>query len=333
MSAAAWRCVRQRAFSVVLSLLAAAPATATTFLPSRAADWPSRPVTIVVPNSPGGFTDIMARLLAHHLSQKFGQPFIIDNRAGGAGSIGATYVANARPDGHLFLLTSPSTILTVPLLQKVSYDPDSLIPVSIFGNLPFLLGIKAALPPRTLPEFVAYAKARPGKLNYASAGVGGISSLVSALFVKRAGIDVVHVPYKSAAPATAALAAGEVDMYFGGSPELMQHVSNERIRILATSGAKRLANLPDTPAVNEFYPGVQLNTWEALMAPRGTPKAIVDLMMQATIEAAKDPTVVERLTALGITPEGTTQAEFIEVIKKDRGLYAEAIKAAGDTGR
>jgi tripartite-type tricarboxylate transporter receptor subunit TctC len=333
MSVAAWQCVRQRAFSVALSLLAAAPATATTFLSSRAADWPSRPVTIVVPNSPGGFTDIMARLLAHHLSQKFGQPFIIDNRAGGAGSIGATYVANARPDGQLFLLTSPSTILAVPLLQKVSYDPDSLIPVSIFGNLPFLLGIKAALPPKTLPEFVAYAKARPGKLNYASAGVGGISSLVSALFVKRAGIDVVHVPYKSAAPATAALAAGEVDMYFGGSPELMQHVSNERIRILATSGARRLANLPDTPAVNEFYLGVQLNTWEALMAPHGTPKAIVELMMQATIEAAKDPTIVERLTALGITPEGTTQAEFIEVIKKDRGLYAEAIKAAGDTGR
>jgi tripartite-type tricarboxylate transporter receptor subunit TctC len=323
------RCVRQHILRMSLLVPAVALSAAITPLPSHAADWPTRAVTIIVPNSPGGFTDVMARLVAQRLSQKFGHPFVVDNRASGAGTIGATHVANAPPDGYVLLFTSPSTILTMPLIQKVNYDPASLVPISIFGNLPFLLGIKAALPPKTLPELVAYARSHPGKLNYASAGVGGIGHLVSALFVKQAGIDAVHVPYKSAAPATAALVSGEVDMYFAGAPELMQHVSNERIRILATSGAKRLPSLADTPSVGEFHPGFQINTWEAFMAPGGTPKEIVDRMTQATIEAARDPTIVQRLTSLGISPEGTTQAEFVEVMKKDRGIYAQAIKAAG----
>jgi tripartite-type tricarboxylate transporter receptor subunit TctC len=317
-------------------LLAAgiALAIATTSQPARAqASWPTRTVMIIVPNAAGGFTDIMARMAAQHMAKKFGQAFVVDNRAGGAGVIGATAVASAQPDGYTFLFTSPSTILTQPLLQKVNYDPDSLIPVSIFGNLPFLLGIKSSLPPKTTAttaaDFVSYVKAHPRELNYASAGVGGIGYLVSVLFVKTAGLDAVHVPYKSAAPATAALLAGEVDMYFAGSPELMPHVKDDRIRILATSGAKRLANLPDTPAIGELYPGFQINTWEAFMAPQGTPKAIVDLMTEATIEAANEPTINQRLTAAGITPEGTTQARFREIMTRDREFYADAIRAAG----
>jgi tripartite-type tricarboxylate transporter receptor subunit TctC len=311
-------------------LAVAALAAATMSQPARAqATWPTRTVTIIVPNAAGGFTDIMARMAAQHLAKKFGQAFVVENRAGGAGVIGATQVANAQPDGYTFLFTSPSTILTQPLLQKVNYDPDSLIPISIFGNLPFLLGIKSSLPPRTIADFVSYVKAHPRELNYASAGVGGIGYLVSVLFVKTAGLDAVHVPYKSAAPATAALLAGEVDMYFAGSPELMPHTADDRIRILATSGAKRLANLPGTPTIGELYPGFQINTWEAFMAPPGTPKAIVDLMTEATIEAANEPTINQRLIAAGITPEGTTQARFREIMTRDREFYADAIRAAG----
>lgn len=212
----------------------------TTWLPANASNWPSRTVTIIVPNAPGGFTDIMARLAAVHFSKKFGHPFVVENRAGGAGVIGAAQVANAQPDGYTFLFTSPSTILTQPLLQKVSYDPNSFIPISIPGNLPFVLGVKSSLPVKTLPEFVAYAKTNPGKLNFASAGVGGIGHLASTLFMKIAGIEAVHVAYKSAAPATSALVAGEVEIYFGGSPKLIQHVSNDKITMLATSGARRL---------------------------------------------------------------------------------------------
>jgi tripartite-type tricarboxylate transporter receptor subunit TctC len=327
-----WSRIRPRVLHLGLLASVAALMAVTSFHPARAqADWPARNVTIIVPNAAGGFTDIMARLAAQYLSKKFGQPFVVENRAGGAGVIGATQVANAQPDGYTFLFTSPSTILTQPLLQKVNYDPDGLIPISIFGNLPFLLGIKSSLPPKTLQEFVGYVKTHPGKLNYASAGVGGIGYLVSALFMKTAGLDAVHVPYKSAAPATAALLAGEVDMYFAGSPELIPHMSNDRIRILATSGAKRLPNLPDTPAVGEFYPGFQINTWEAFMAPHGTPQAIIDHMSEGTIEAANDPMINQRLIAAGITPEGTTQAKFLEILKRDRGFYADAMRAAGIT--
>jgi tripartite-type tricarboxylate transporter receptor subunit TctC len=303
---------------------------ATTALPAHAqARWPVRPVTVIVPNAPGGFTDIMARLAVQRLSTKFAQPFIVENRAGGAGVIGATQVANAQPDGYTFLFTSPSTILTQPLLQKVSYDPASLVPISILGNLPFILGIKSSLPPKTLQEFEAYVKANPGKLNYASAGVGGIGYLVSVLYLKTAGLDAVHVPYKSAAPATAALVAGEVDMYFAGAPEMIQHVFNDKIRLLATSGAKRLSKLPNVPTVGEFHPGFQVSTWEAFMAPRGTPKEIVDALAEAIIEVANDRDIVERFTNLGIAPDGTTQAQFIDILDRDRSFYAEAIKAAG----
>jgi tripartite-type tricarboxylate transporter receptor subunit TctC len=215
------------------------------------------------------------------------------------------------------------------MLQKVSYSPDSFAPISIFANLPFILGIKSSLPPKTLTDFIAYGRANPGKLNYASAGIGGISHLVSTLFVKQAGIDAVHVPYKSAAPATVALLSGEVDMFFGGAPELMQHVTSDRITILATSSAKRLPNLPNTPTVGEIFAGFEVNTWLGLVAPRGTPQEIIDVLAQATREASSNPEVVERLFNLGVVPAGTTPAEFADVLKRDRALYADAIRSAG----
>ncbi len=296
---------------------------------AETAHWPTRPVTIVVPYAAGGMADVMARLAAHHLSQKLGQPFVIVNRGGDAGAIGAIQVARAPADGSMLMFTSPSAILTVPMLQKVSYDPDSFVPISIFASLPFVLGVKSSLPPKTLAGFIAYAHAHPGKLSYASAGVGGISHLVSTLFVKRAGIDALHVPYKSAAPATNALLTGEVDMYFGGAPEMLQHRGSDRIAILATSSAERLATLPDTPTIAELYPGFEVTTWLGFVAPRGTPQEIIDTMAQATRETLAIPEVAERLASLGIVPVGSTAAQFADTLTKDRALYADAIKAAG----
>jgi tripartite-type tricarboxylate transporter receptor subunit TctC len=217
----------------------------------------------------------------------------------------------------------------MPMLQKLGYAPDNFVPISIAANLPFVLAIKAALPPKTLPEFIAYAHARPGKLNYASAGVGGISHLVSSLFVQRAGIDAVHVPYKSAAPATAALITGEVDMYFGGAPEMLQHLGSDRIKILAVSSGQRMANLPNTPTIAEVYPGFEVNTWLGFVAPRGTPQPVVDAMARATQDALRVPEVATRMAALGAVPVGSTPAEFAAVLDKDRALYTEAIEAAG----
>lgn len=315
-----------RARLVIVALTALASSLA---VPAAAATWPTRAVTIVVPYAAGGMADVMARLAAQRLSQKFGQPFIILNRGGDAGAIGATQVARAQADGATLMFTSPSAILTVPMLQKVSFDPDNFVPIGIFASLPFVLGIKSALPAKTLPDFIAYARAHPGKLNYASAGVGGISHLVSTLFVKRAGIDALHVPYKSAAPATSALLTGEVDMYFGGAPEMLQHRGSDRITIVATSGAQRLPNLPDTPTIAELYPGFEVTTWLGFVAPRGTPHEIIDTMAQATRETLAIPEVAQRLFTLGIVPVGSTPEEFAEVLRKDRALYAEAIRAAG----
>ncbi len=296
---------------------------------ARAGEWPSRAVTIVTPYEAGGMADVVARLLAQNLSDTFGQPFVIRNRGGAAGSIGASEAARAANDGSTFMLTSPSAILTMPMLQRLGYGQGDFEPVSNVADLPFVLAVMASLPPKTLADFIAYARANPGKLNYASAGVGGISHLVSALFVKRAGIDAVHVPYKSAAPATAALLAGEVDMYFGGAPEMLRHLGSDRIRILAVSSDKRLANLPDTPTVAELYPGFEVSTWLALVAPRGTPQDIVDAMARGTQGVLRRPDVAARLASLGAVPVGSTPAELAALLAKDRALYADAIRAAG----
>jgi tripartite-type tricarboxylate transporter receptor subunit TctC len=297
--------------------------------PVRAADWPTRPVTIITPYAAGGMADVVARLIGEHLSEKFGHPFIIVNRGGGAGSIGAAEAARAAADGSVFLFTSPSAILTMPMLQKLDYAPDSFVPVSDVADLPFVLAIRSSLPPRTLADFIAYAHAHPGTLNYASAGVGGISHLVSALFVRRAGIDAVHIPYKSAAPATAALLAGEVDMYFGGAPEMLARRDSDRITLLAASSAQRLATLPDKPAVAELYPGFAVSTWLGFVAPRGAPQPIIDAMAQATRDVLLRPDVVQRLASLGVVQVGSTPAEFAEVLRKDRAFYAEAMTSAG----
>jgi tripartite-type tricarboxylate transporter receptor subunit TctC len=312
------------------TVMAAAGLSIALSAPSHAqANWPTRPVTLVVPYTAGGFSDIVGRLVAQFFATKFGQPFVVENRPGGNGVVGAGYVASAQPDGYTILLTSAAQVITIPLLQKISYDPDSLVPISNVASFPYLLGTKSSLPTTNLEQFVAYAKANPGKLNYSSAGVGSLSHMVAALFLKRTGGELVHVPYKSANPATTALVAGEVDMVFVGAAELMPHLTNEKIRILATSAAKRLPLVPNVPTVGEKYPGFEFDSWNGLVAPRGTPQAIIDRLTQATMEAARSPALAERLTSLNIVPLGTTAAEFVETLKSEKVFYPDAIKAAG----
>ncbi|AMN42646.1 Bug family tripartite tricarboxylate transporter substrate binding protein [Rhodoplanes sp. Z2-YC6860] len=308
----------------VLGLLAMLAAT-----PAQAADWPTRTVTVVVPYAPGGFTDILARLASKHLSEKFNQPFVIENRLGAGGSIGATYVANAAPDGYTLLFGSASQFGVSPYIQKVGYEPDSFAPASVFGTIPFLLGIKASLPAKTVPEFVAYAKANPGKLNYATAGSGATSHLLGAGFGARAGIDIVHVPFKGSAQATAALVQGTVEMAWTGVSDMAAQMTNENIRVLAISSAKRLSSLPDIPSISEFYPGFALDTWNGFFAPRGTPREIVEKISQGTIEAAKQPDIGKRFVDLGIDPKTTTPEELAEIIKRDQSVYSGLLKAAG----
>jgi tripartite-type tricarboxylate transporter receptor subunit TctC len=314
--------------AVCLGISAAALCAATGV--AQAADWPTRPVTLVVPYSPGGNTDMMARLAGQYLADKLGQPFVIENRAGGGGSVGAIAVAHAQPDGYTLLFGASTQIINIPMLQKVSYDPQKdLVPISIFGAGPYLLGIKASLPCNTMREFIGYVKANPGKLNYATAGVGGNIHLNTALFLARADLDMVAVPYKSGAPAMAALVGGEVEMYFGNASELMQHTDSKFIKILAVSTLQKLKQLPDVPTVAETYPGFNTSSWNGFFAPTGTPTPILDLLAMETIAAAREPAIVERLNRLAILPFGTTQGEFRKVIEESRVANRLAMKAAG----
>jgi tripartite-type tricarboxylate transporter receptor subunit TctC len=297
---------------------------------TQAGDWPTRPITAVVPYAPGGNTDTMARIVGERLAAKLGQSVIIENIAGASGAIGAGRVAHAAPDGYSLLFGSASQIIIAPLVQKVSYDPQrDFAPVGIFGAGPYILAVKPSLPVRTFQDFIAYAKNNPGKLNYGSAGPGGIIHLTTALLAARAGIDVAHVPYKGGAPALNGLLTGEIDVYFGNASELLQQASSGRVRMLAVSAAARLPLLPDLPTVVESFPGFIVTSWNGFLAPTGTSQPVIRLLAEETRNAAKEPAIAERLLALGIEPSGAGPQEFADTIRVEREFYRAAAAAAG----
>ena len=297
---------------------------------ARASDWPTRAVTVVVPYSPGGNTDMMARLASQYIADKLGQPFVVENRAGGGGSVGAIAVARAQPDGYTLLFGASTQIVNIPMLQRVSYDPQKdLVPISIFGAGPYLLGIKASLPCDTMQEFINYVKANPGKLNYATAEIGGNVHLNTALFVARAGLDMVAVPYKSGAPAMAGLAAGEVEMYFGNASELMQHIESKYIKILAVSTLQKLKQLPDVPTVAETYPGFEHLVVERLFRAHWNPNADPRPPDKGNHRRGHGADNRDRLNRLAVLPSGTTQDEFRKMIEESRVANRVAMKAAG----
>ena len=298
-------------------------------LASAHAAWPERPVTVIVPFAPGGFTDMLARLTTKHFAARFGQSFVVENRTGAGGGIAANYVMNAAPDGYTLFFASVSQTGALPVFQKVTFDPDRYERISIFGKIPFLLAVRSALPIKTIPEFVAYAKANPGKMNVSSAGVGTNAHLISAMFAQGAGLDLVQVPYKGSAPAVAAVVSGEVDAVWGGISDTAPHMDGGRVRIVAASSETRIPMLPDLPTLAEFYPGIALESWNGYLAPPGTPKEITQKLTEALIEIGKDKALAERLTQLGITPIATTAAEMDRIMRNDKILYGKAAAAAG----
>jgi tripartite-type tricarboxylate transporter receptor subunit TctC len=290
-------------------------------------DWPARIVTVVVPFAAGGNTDIMARLASQKLSEAFKQNFVVDNRVGAGGAVAASYVAHAAPDGYTLLFAAAPQIAVVPRVQKVNYDPlKDFAPVSVFGTGPFILAINGAIPARTIQEFVEYASAR--QLSYGSGGVGSIGHLSGALFVARAGIKAVHVPYRGGAPAVTGLLGGQVEMYFGNAAELIPHAENGKARILGVATDRRMKQLPDVPTVAESFPGFVLSSWNGFLVPARTPSVIVDKLANAVIAASKDAAVVEQLHKLGIEPNGTTPEEFASRIVREQQQFDLAITAA-----
>jgi tripartite-type tricarboxylate transporter receptor subunit TctC len=295
-----------------------------------AQDWPSRPVTLVVPYEPGGIVDLTARILGEHMAKVFSQPFIIENRAGAGGTLGTQFVARSLPDGYVLLVASVAQIAIAPLVQGVKYDPlRDFVPISMFSSGVIALAVNNDLTATTTAELIAQATAEPGKLAYSSAGFGSFSHLGGAMFASRAGIQMLHVPYKGAVPAVQALLAGQVQVYVGNFAELHPLVEAGKIRILATATRERVAGSPDLPTVAETLRGFQLAGWQGLLAPAQTPKAIVARLEQEAIAAATAPAAVARLKNLSVNAVGSTSAEFTESIQKDLESYQQVISAAG----
>jgi tripartite-type tricarboxylate transporter receptor subunit TctC len=297
--------------------------------PSIALDWPTRPVTIVVPYAPGGNTDMMARVLASWLQEKLDRPFVVENRAGGSGAIGTGYAARATPDGYTFLFTGAVQTIILPMIQKVAYNTErDFVPISIFGDGNYVLGIKSSLPAKTFPEFVAYAKANPGKLNYGSVGPGGVQHLMTALLAKRTGLDMVHIPFNGA-QARGALVAGMVEVYLSTNAELLSQDGVGQVRLVAVGNLKRIPQRPDLPAIAEFLPGFRVHSPNGLYAPTGTPQAIVDRMTELAVEAVRDPALRKKLEDIGIDPVGSNREETLAMIAADKKDYRDSVIAAG----
>ena len=309
-------------------LLGASPAKAQPGA-ANADSWPQRPVKVVVPFAAGGNTDVQARIVCGRLSNDLGQQFVVENRVGAAGAIAAEYVAHSPADGYTLFFSSSPQISVVPLVQKVNYDPvKDFMPITIVGTNPFVLGVQASLPVNDFPGFVKYVKEHQGLLNYASGGAGSIGHLSAALFLARAGLVMTHIPYKGGAPAVQDLVAGQVQMYFGNASELLQHAKSGKIKLLAVSSEKRARQLPDVPAVAEYYKGFRTITWNGFLAPTGTPQAVIDTVAREVAKIVHEPETREKLQKIGVDPLGNTPAQFAAFIRAEAPVWQEAVKAA-----
>lgn len=298
--------------------------------PASAQQWPQRNVTIVVPFPAGGNTDTMARLAADYMSRSTGKSFVVENRPAGGGIVAASQIATGPADGHTLFFAAAPQIIVLPLLQQVKYNPEKdFKPVSIFGTGPFVLGVKASLPVKTLPELIAYAKASQTKINFASAGRGSIGHLSAALFAKKAGFEPVFVPYKGGGPALNGLLNGDVDMYFGNASELIAQKDGGKIRMIAVSTKAPIAQIPEVPPVASIFPDFETSAWNGFLVATATPQPIVAALEAQSAAAVKDPAIRARLVALGIRPDGSTSKQFEAIIAAERPLYKEAIAAAG----
>jgi len=302
---------------------------------TNAQHYPSRPVTIVVPFAAGGNTDNIARLVAQRFGEKLGQQFVVENRPGAAGALAAEFVARSPADGYTLFMSALTQIAIVPAVNKTRYDPiKDFAPISVIGTNPFVLAVNKDLPVKTLPEFVAYVRAQPQKMPYATAGVGSQNHLSMALFLKRAGIEMTHVGYKGNAPAMSDLVAGHVPVMLSNPSDAMPQAAAGAIRLIAATGNRRSSQMPNVPTIGESgFPQFNVLTWNGLLAPAGTPREIIGLLAKQVADAVKDAKFAERLVSLGIDPLGNSPEDFTAMIAADTALWAEAVTIAGVKGQ
>jgi tripartite-type tricarboxylate transporter receptor subunit TctC len=294
--------------------------------------YPSKPLHLIVPFPPGGPTDIVGRLVAQKLAEGLGQPVVVENRAGAGGTVGSAEAAKARPDGYTLLYGSTSTLAIAPsVYAKLPYDPHSAFaPISLVSRGAIIAAINAQVPASTLKEFIELAKARPGKLNYGSAGSGTPPHLAAELFKSVAGVELVHVPYKGGAASISDLAGGQVQAIFEGLPSLAPHIKSGKVRALAITGSQRDAALPDVPTFAEAgLPRYDAYFWSGLVAPAGTPPEAIGKLNQLLVQALKAADVREALTRQGLEPAGTTPEEFRAFIASEIDKWGRVAKASG----
>jgi tripartite-type tricarboxylate transporter receptor subunit TctC len=297
-----------------------------------AQSWPARPVTFVVPFAPGGGTDITARTVGARLQQKWGQPVVVENRGGAGGVIGTDVVAKAKPDGYTLLIANVGiTSINPALYARLPYDPDkAFTPVSLICELPFVLMASPKLPASSVKELVAYARANPEKVTYASSGQGGSPHLTAELFQLLTGTKMTHVPYKGGGPAMTDLMAGHVDILFASVLEGSGNIRSGRLKGLAVTHAKRNVALPDVPTIAEAgVPGGESGSWIALLAPAGTPPAVIQKISHDVRETVSDKDIQEKLIGQGAVPQASTPGELQALIDKDLARYGKIIRDKG----
>jgi tripartite-type tricarboxylate transporter receptor subunit TctC len=300
----------------------------------HAAEFPSRPIRIVVPSTPGGGLYVLVRLLSPRLTAKWGQQIVIDNRAGAAGIVGSEIVAKAAPDGHTLLVVATGYSANPFLYQKLPYEtPKDFAPITVIGWAPNVLVVHPSVPVRNVRELIALAKDKPGQLNYASSGVGTGGHLSMALFARMAQIDMVHVPYKGAGAATAAVVAGQSQTLFTATAAVLPQIKNGRLKALGVSSAKRVPSMPDVPTIAESaLPGYEVDGWYAMLAPGKTPKAVLDRIYRDIVDIIKTPEVAAQIQAAGFDVGGMPSAEFARYIDAELKKWGTVIKEAGIKG-
>lgn len=294
--------------------------------------YPNKPIRLIVGFAPGGNTDTVGRVVGHKLGERLGTQVVVDNRGGASGTIGTELAAHATPDGYTLTMGTTTThAIAVAAFSKLRYDPvTDFAPIALVASAPYLLVVHSSVPARSLKEFVALVKSQPGKLNYGSAGAATTTHLVIVTLVMRAGLDMVHIPFKGTGPATAALLAGEVQVLFGSVPPLLPHVGAGRVRALAISSGKRSQALPEVPTVAESgYPGFDMALWLGFFAPNGTPPAVIKRLESALVEIVQSPETKELLTRQGVEPYSMGSAGLAKLVKAEIENYKSVFKTAG----
>ena len=308
-------------------------AIAAPWLASRSAfalDYPTKPIRLIVGVAAGGANDTVARMVAQALSERLGQPVVVENRPGAGGNIGLEAVVNAPPDGHTILFATSANVLAAAFYDKANVNlARDIAPVTSLVRGPLIMEVNPSVPAKTIPEFIAYAKANPGKINMASAGIGNTTHVVGELFQMLTGTKFTHVPYRGGAPAVTDLLGGQVQLYFDGISASLDHVRSGRLRALGVTTAQRADVLPDVPAIGEFVPGYEANGWYGIGVSKNVPAEVVEKLNREINAALADPKLKTRLNDIGYATTGSSPAEFASMIARELEKWTKVLKFAG----